>query len=310
MVQEAYYGEDLFIDILSSRIHYVETGEGPPLFLLPGAFGTYKIWNRVLPYLINSFSIVALDCIGMGDSQKPLSGFGYTVGEQAQVMAGMIEELYPCSVNLAGVAEGGEIAMHLALHYPELVENAICIESLFLKGEEQPPNPYESFLKYPVISHLFALFMKMGFFNSTVMELMTEDWFLEMDPGEREEVQEIVAHQCKKVHRQSWYQIICAQNQHQEEEIEFPPLTVPVLYLYGKCSSFIEYVQKNLEFLQRDLPQVEICSFVDGIHHLQLQKPREVAREMKDFIFQRRRQRDAELAEILGFSSLPQEGRR
>lgn len=282
----------------SYQLHYVEQGEGPPLFLLPGLFGTYKNWNRVLPYLANSFTVISFDYMGVGDSPQPRSGFSYTIQEQAQVMAGMIQQLYPSGVNLAGVSYGGNLAFQLAFHYPELVKKAIIIEG-FLIPVEMPSNPYQILLQYPLIRHLFVLFMKAGLFNKTVLEIMAGDWYPEMDAEDRKEVLEIVSHQCKNIHRHSWYQILRSYQKPGEGE-PLPELTVPLLYLYGGLSSLQDVVKKNLDFFQEQLPGIQVREFPLGIHYLQLQKPREVAREIKDFIFQRKGMGE-EIEDVLEF---------
>src|SRR5574337_140490 len=48
---KAAFGSDRFALVRDYNIHYVEAGEGQPLLLIPGAFTTYRTWNRVLPEL-------------------------------------------------------------------------------------------------------------------------------------------------------------------------------------------------------------------------------------------------------------------
>ena len=100
------YGQDRFVIVQNHTIHYVEAGEGQPILLIPGAWSTYRYWNRVMPFLSKHYRILALDYLGVGDSDKPRSGFGYTMEEQADVIAGMIEELKISQVHIVGTSYG------------------------------------------------------------------------------------------------------------------------------------------------------------------------------------------------------------
>ncbi|MDI7258836.1 MAG: alpha/beta hydrolase [Thermodesulfobacteriota bacterium] len=103
------YGEDKFVVVKGHKVHYVEVGEGQPILLIPGAFSTYRGWNRMLPLLSGHYRLLAIDYLGTGDSDKPRSGFGYTIEEQADLIAGMIEELKIIKPHLVGVSYGGGI---------------------------------------------------------------------------------------------------------------------------------------------------------------------------------------------------------
>ncbi len=52
-------------------IHLVIGGQGPPLLLLHGYPQTHVCWHKVAPLLADSFTIVAPDLRGYGDSGKP-----------------------------------------------------------------------------------------------------------------------------------------------------------------------------------------------------------------------------------------------
>jgi pimeloyl-ACP methyl ester carboxylesterase len=56
-------------------IHYVIGGSGPVLLLLHGWMGTWYSWRKVMPLLAKSFTVIAPDCRGYGDSHKPYAGY-------------------------------------------------------------------------------------------------------------------------------------------------------------------------------------------------------------------------------------------
>jgi pimeloyl-ACP methyl ester carboxylesterase len=89
------------------KIHYVEAGAGEPVILIPGSWSTYRAWNRIIPLLSDYYRLLALDYVGTGDSDKPKKGFRYTVQEQANLTAKMIEKLELGRVHLIGGSYGG-----------------------------------------------------------------------------------------------------------------------------------------------------------------------------------------------------------
>src|ERR1700760_4238913 len=58
----------------SARIHLRHGGDGPPLLLLHGNPLTHVSWHKIAPTLAKSFTVVAPDLRGYGDSSKPDGG--------------------------------------------------------------------------------------------------------------------------------------------------------------------------------------------------------------------------------------------
>ena len=84
---KAKFGVDKFILVQTYKIHYVEAGAGEPVILIPGSYSTYRVWNRLMPLLAGDFRLLALDYVGVGDSDKPTKGFDYTIQEQTDIIA-------------------------------------------------------------------------------------------------------------------------------------------------------------------------------------------------------------------------------
>jgi pimeloyl-ACP methyl ester carboxylesterase len=58
-----------------TRLHYVSGGEGEPLVLLPGWPRTWWQYHKVMPEPARHYRVIAVDLRGMGDSDKPDSGY-------------------------------------------------------------------------------------------------------------------------------------------------------------------------------------------------------------------------------------------
>jgi pimeloyl-ACP methyl ester carboxylesterase len=126
--RKARYGSDKFILVGKYKIHYVEAGQGEPVILIPGSFGTYRAWNRLMPLLGKEYRLLALDYLSVGDSDKTGKGFEYTIQEQTDLIAAMVRQLEMPGVDLIGGSYSGAIVFDFAARYPDLIGKMVSIE--------------------------------------------------------------------------------------------------------------------------------------------------------------------------------------
>jgi hypothetical protein len=134
---KAQYGMDRFVVVNDRHIHYVEAGEKEPVLLIPGAFSTYRDWNRIIPLLSERYHLLAIDYLGVGDSDKPRSGADYRIEAQADLIVKMMDILHIPRAAIVGVSYGGGIALNIATRYPDRVNKIVCIEGNGLKHDNQ-----------------------------------------------------------------------------------------------------------------------------------------------------------------------------
>jgi haloalkane dehalogenase len=58
------------IEVLGKRMSYVEMGEGDPIIFQHGNPTSSYLWRNVMPHLADQGRCIAIDLIGMGDSEK------------------------------------------------------------------------------------------------------------------------------------------------------------------------------------------------------------------------------------------------
>jgi pimeloyl-ACP methyl ester carboxylesterase len=283
LLSRAEYGEDEFREIDGNQIHYVDIGKGTPVVLIPGSFSTYRIWNLILPRLSETHHLLALDYLGTGDSDKPRSGFRYTIGEQADWIAKFIRVLRLGKVHLVGASYGGAIVFNLAARYPEVVGKVVSIEGGILKPKIMPSTPMEKLLRYPVLGDLMIAVIRSGLMNSIVMEWIAGDWLSKMTANQKKTMRTEISFNARSASRAAWYWIAKSPQTVTPFEEEAKRIAAPILYLAGGKSDFREMAVENIRFLRQYLPQAKIVEFEDGIHDLATQKPREVARAILEF---------------------------
>jgi len=281
---KAKYGMDKFVVVRGYNLHYVEAGEGEPIFLIPGAFSTYRHWNRVIPYLSENYKLFGIDYLGVGDSDKPRSGFGYTIEEQADLLVEMVEKMGISRVHIVGVSYGGAIALNMAARYPERVDKIVCVEGNGIKHQNLPYRPIENFLRWPMIGEIPVGLIRSGLADRFVSKSVIGKSWGQMSEAERKEIIEIVSQNNKMASRVSWHRISRTIETSKDFTDEAKTIQAPILYLYGGNSSYHEMAEMNAEFLKNHLPNVKTVWINDGIHDLELQKPEEVATLILKFL--------------------------
>lgn len=279
------YGTDRFVRVKGYHIHYVEGGQGPPILLIPGAFTTYRTWNRVLPALSLHHRVLAVDYVGVGDSDKPEKGFQYTIQEQADVMAEMVQALGLTRVNVIGASYGGAVALNLAARYPNLVSKVVCIEGgALITPEALNYSRLGDLIEWPILGSIIWGFMKSGLFDGiTARSVMGTAWE-ELTPEEKKDVTGIFAANIMTASRSSWIKIYRAITSRIDFIHTVEQTRVPVLYLYGEDSKYRAVAEMNAKRFEEHNPNIEVISFQGGIHDLHLQYPRDVSRIISRFL--------------------------
>jgi len=119
--------EDVYLLLDGQRIHYKVAGplDAPPLVLLHGIGGSVNWWKRNLPELSLHFRTYALDLPGFGYSWRLREG--YTIGKAAEFLKRWLDFMGLEKINLLGHSMGGQIALRLAVLYPERLTKMVLI---------------------------------------------------------------------------------------------------------------------------------------------------------------------------------------
>ncbi len=119
------------IDTGGAEIHTAIGGSGPPLLLLHGNPLTHVSWHKIAPSLAKSFTVVAPDLRGYGDSSKPEGGpdhAAYTFRAMGDDNIAVMKELGFNRFSVAGHDRGARVAFRMALDYPETVERMAALD--------------------------------------------------------------------------------------------------------------------------------------------------------------------------------------
>ena len=59
-----------FVEVNGKRMAYCELGQGDPIIFQHGNPTSSYLWRNIMPYLADQGRCIAIDLIGMGDSDK------------------------------------------------------------------------------------------------------------------------------------------------------------------------------------------------------------------------------------------------
>ena len=106
------------------KLYYTEEGKGSPLLLIHGFGASTFTWRFVAPELAKSHRVIAVDLKGFGQSDKPFDG-RYSVYDQAELLAQLIEDKDLRDLTLVGHSFGGGVALLLALEANQRLDGRI-----------------------------------------------------------------------------------------------------------------------------------------------------------------------------------------
>ena len=138
-ISAAFPYESRFRDVLGSKIHYIEEGEGDPVLFLHGNPTSSYLWRNVIPHVSQHARCIAPDLIGMGKSDKP--DIEYRFVDHAKYIEGFIAALDLTNVTLVTHDWGGALGFYYARRHEANVQGIALMETII--------KPYDSWDDWP-----------------------------------------------------------------------------------------------------------------------------------------------------------------
>lgn len=170
-ISAAFPYESKFADVLGSRMHYVDEGQGDPALFIHGNPTSSYLWRNIIPYVKESHRAIAIDLIGMGKSGKP--DIEYTYQDHKRYVDAFIDKLGLRNITFV-IHDWGTV---LGFDYTRQNEKNV-VGIAFMEALIPPtlPNPTA-----PAPNTVFGQFRSAGVGEKMVLE---ENYFVEkMIPG-------------------------------------------------------------------------------------------------------------------------------
>jgi pimeloyl-ACP methyl ester carboxylesterase len=250
-------------------LYFEAYGDGHPLIILHGLFGSLENWRTLSKTFGQSFRVFALDQRNHGRSPHS-DVFNYRV--MAEDLREFLQQQRLSSTHLLGHSMGGKTAMQFALTYPEKVDKLIVVD---IAPKAYPPGHDDIF------AALFSL--KLKDFHSRqeaatalaqkIPELSLRQFLLknlerEVSGGFRWRIN------LEAIHK-NYTEMLKGP----EENEQFQH---PTLFISGENSGYVH--PQDLPMIKAIFPQAQLVTILRTGHWLHAEAPQEFARLVLNFL--------------------------
>lgn len=137
-IPAAFPYESKFVDVLGSRMHYIDEGQGEPVVFIHGNPTSSYLWRNVIPFVTTGYRAIAFDLIGMGKSDKP--DIAYTYQDHKRYVDGFIEKLGLRNITFVIHDWGSVLGFDYSVHHENNVRGIAFMEAL-VPPAMPSPNP-------------------------------------------------------------------------------------------------------------------------------------------------------------------------
>ncbi len=120
--------ESRYIEVLGSRLHYVDEGDGEPVLFLHGNPTSSYLWRNIIPFVTDDYRAIAVVLIGMGKSAKP--DLDYTYQDHKRYLDAFIEALDLSDITLVIHDWGSVLGFDYAVEHEDNVMGIAFMESI------------------------------------------------------------------------------------------------------------------------------------------------------------------------------------
>lgn len=269
------YREKKVCRIGGHDIAYYRAGSGEPVLLVHGITTYSFIWRKVAPLLASNYDVIAVDLLGCGDSDKPLTE-SYALKDHAERLREFVRSIDLPRFHLVGHDLGGGIAQIFAVRNRDLLLDLTLINSVAY--DFWPVQPIIA-LRTPVIREILMSAMDLGAFRLLVRrgihhsERVTDELMeLFMKPMRTQEGRKAFLHFAR-----------CLDNRNLTEISDaLHALDLPVLIIRGDDDPYLP--ASISEKLHQNLRGSRLVRIATGSHFIQEDEPELVARAILEFI--------------------------
>ena len=120
--------ESRYIEVLGSKMHYIDQGQGDVFLFLHGNPTSSYLWRNVMRYVAPHGRIVAVDNIGFGKSDKP--ALDYTFQTHSRYTEAFIDALDLRNIILVVHDWGSALGLYYAARHADNVKGVVFMEPI------------------------------------------------------------------------------------------------------------------------------------------------------------------------------------
>jgi len=116
-----------FLTADGASIYYETRGVGSPLLLISGMGADHRAWDELLPELEKSYTCIAYDHRGVGNSTPRQADF--SIRDLAADACELLDACGAEQANVIGISMGGAVAQELAINHPDKVLGLVLVST-------------------------------------------------------------------------------------------------------------------------------------------------------------------------------------
>jgi haloalkane dehalogenase len=141
-----YPFEPHYAEVDGMRVHYVDEGEGNPVWFMHGEPTWSYLWRKVLPPVRDAgFRCIAPDMPGFGRSDKPTDQDWYSYDAHVAAMGALLVQLDLHDVTFVVHDWGGPVALRLAVEHPDRVARLVILDTGLFTGRQKMSDAWIAF---------------------------------------------------------------------------------------------------------------------------------------------------------------------
>ena len=165
-----YPFESHYVDVLGSKMHYIDVGSGDTILFLHGNPTWSYLWRNVIPHLAPLGRCIAPDLIGYGMSDKP--DIEYRWFDHVKYVEGFIRTMGLSNITLVIHDQGSGLGFNYAMHNERNVRGIAFFEAIIT------PYPWDEFSS-PEFREIFRRFRSGGVGGEGWQLLVEQNFFIE-----------------------------------------------------------------------------------------------------------------------------------
>jgi esterase len=251
------------------QLHFQSYGQGPPLIILHGLFGSLENWHSIGQMLAADFHVFTMDQRNHGRSPHA-TDMSYQL--MAEDLKEFVADKQLGSVNLLGHSMGGKTAILFAISYPQLVEKLIVVDI----APRAYPDHHSEILK--ALSSLDLSSFKSraemeSQLASSIPDLAVRRFLLK----------NVKRDQAGNFYWQMNLSAIEANYARLSEQISSQrPFEKPTLFIRGERSNYIR--DDDMTAIQKLFPRVKLCEIAGAGHWVHAEAPEAFLRTVREFL--------------------------
>lgn len=119
--------EGQYATVKGSKMHYLQLGDGDPIVFIHGMPTCAYLWRHIMPELADQGRCIAIDLMGMGESDKP--DIDYRVFDHIHYFDAFVDSLGLKNITLVMHGWGSLVGFDYARRHPDNVKGLAFYES-------------------------------------------------------------------------------------------------------------------------------------------------------------------------------------